>query len=138
TVTFNGTSAGGASTWNATTIIIPVPAGATTGNAVVAVGGVASNGVNFTVVPAPNIGTVTPTTGTIATPVTIGGTNFGNSKGSSTVTFNGIAGTPTSWSPTSIGVPVPNGALTGNIVVTVLNAPSNGVPFTVTSPGPSI
>src|SRR5436309_2425334 len=62
TVTFNGTSAGTASTWNATTIVVTVPTGATTGNVVVTVGGLASNGVNFTVTGPP--ASITPTAGT--------------------------------------------------------------------------
>ena len=45
--------------------------------------------------------------------------------------FNGTAGTPTSWSATSIVVPVPSGATTGNVVVTVGGVASNGVSFSV-------
>ncbi len=139
TVTFNGTPATTISSWSATSIIVPVPAGATTGPVVVTVGGVPSNGVSFTVIPTPNIASLNPTSGPIGTSVTIGGTNFGGSQTTSTVTFNGIsAGTATSWSATSIVIPVPNGATTGNVVVTVSGASSNGVLFTVTSPGPSI
>jgi len=37
--------------WSPTSIIVQVPTGATTGNVVVTVGGVASQGVPFTVVP---------------------------------------------------------------------------------------
>jgi hypothetical protein len=48
TVKFNGVTAVPTS-WNATSIAAPVPVGATTGNVVVRVGGVASNGINFTV-----------------------------------------------------------------------------------------
>src|SRR6202041_2566961 len=48
TVTFSGTAAT-VTTWSATSIATSVPAGATTGSVVVTVGGVASNGVNFTV-----------------------------------------------------------------------------------------
>jgi hypothetical protein len=48
TVTFNGTPATVAS-WGASSIATQVPAGASSGNVVVTVGGVASNGVNFTV-----------------------------------------------------------------------------------------
>ena len=76
---------------------------------VVTVGGVASNGVSFTVtVPAPSITSLTPTSGAVGTSVTITGTNFGATQGTSTVTFNGTAATPTSWSATSIVVPVPS------------------------------
>jgi len=48
TVKFNGTTATPTS-WLATSIVAPVPTAATTGSVVVTVGGVASNGVNFTV-----------------------------------------------------------------------------------------
>ena len=137
TVKFNGTIAT-ISNWSATSIITSVPAGATTGPVVVTVGGVPSNGMTFTVVPAPNISGLNPTSGTLGTSVTVTGTNFGASQGTSTVTFNGIAGSPTSWGATSIVVPVPNGATTGSVVVTVSGAPSNGVLFTVTTPSPSI
>ena len=132
TVTFNGT-AGSPTSWGATSIAVPVPAGATTGNVVVTAGGVASNGVNFTVVPTVSISSVSPTSGGVGASVTITGTNFGSTQGSSTVTFNGTAGSPTSWSGTSIAVPVPAGATTGNVVVTVGGVASNGVSFTVTS-----
>src|SRR5436309_13273795 len=133
TVTFNGTAAT-ATSWSATSIVVPVPAGATTGNVVVTVGGVASNAVSFTVtVPAPSITSLNPTSGLIGTSVTIAGANFGATQGPSTVTFNGIAAAPTSWSATSIVVPVPAGATTGNVVVTVGGAASNGVSFTVQS-----
>src|SRR5438477_6347030 len=79
-----------------------------------------------------------PTSGVLGTSVTITGANFGASRGTSTVTFNGIGATPTSWSATSIVAPVPNGATTANVVVTVGGVASNGVSFTVTTPGPSI
>jgi len=69
--------------------------------------------------------------------VTITGTNFGSSQGTSTVKFNGTAGTPTSWSATTIVVPVPSGATTGNVVVTVSGVASNGVNFTLV-PGPHV
>jgi hypothetical protein len=76
-----------------------------------------------------------PPTRTITLP---GG--FGSAQGTSTVTFNGVAATPTSWTSTSITVPVPNGASSGSIMVTVGGVASNGVGFTVTTstPPPSI
>jgi len=73
------------------------------------------------------------TSGPVGTPVTITGTNFGAAQGTSTVTFNGTAGTPTAWSATSITVAVPSGATAGNVVVTVGGVASNGVNFTVTT-----
>src|SRR5439155_1096143 len=131
TVKFNGIAAAPTS-WSATSIVVPVPAGATTGNVVVTVGGAASNGVSFTVtVPAPSITSLNPTSGLVGTSVTIAGANFGATQGTSTVTFNGTAAAPTSWSATSIVVPVPAGATTGNVVITVGGVASNAVSFTV-------
>ena len=138
TVTFNGTNAGTATSWSATSIVIPVPSGATTGNVVVTVGGLTSNGSLFTVTVPPSITTLSPTSGSVGTSVTIAGTNFGAMQGASTVTFNGTnAGTATSWSATSIVIPVPSGTTTGNVVVTVGGLASNGSAFTATVP-PSI
>src|SRR5437879_3018485 len=116
TVKFNGTTATPTS-WSATLIVAPVPSGAMTGNVVVHVSGVNSNGVNFTVVPAPSISTLSPTSGAVGTSVTITGTNFGATQGTGTVKLNGTTATPTSWSATSIIASVPNGATTGNVVV---------------------
>ncbi len=88
TVSFNGTLAAAATTWTSTGIVVTVPIGATSGNVVVTVGGVASVGVPFAVtIPAPTISLITPNTGGIGTSVTIVGTNFGTAKGS--VSFNG-------------------------------------------------
>lgn len=80
---------------------------------------------------APTIASLSPTSGAVGTAVTITGTNFGSSQGTSTVTFNGTAATPSSWSATSILAPVPSGATSGNVVVTVGGVASNGFAFTV-------
>jgi hypothetical protein len=138
TVKFNGTTAT-PTTWTATSIAVPVPAGATTGNIVVTVGGVASNGVSFAVTASgPSITGLNPTSGLTGTSVTITGTNFGATQGTSTIKFNGTTATPTNWTAASIVVPVPAGATTGNVVVTAGGVTSNGVNFTVTVPAPSI
>ena len=79
----------------------------------------------------PSINSVNPASGVVGTSVTIAGANFGATQGTSTVKFNGVAATPTSWSTTSIIAPVPAGATTGNVVVTVGGVASNGVSFTV-------
>src|SRR5580704_2735849 len=63
TVTFNGTAAAPTS-WGATSIVVPVPAAATTGMVVVTVGGAASNGISFTVnASAPTLTSLNPTSG---------------------------------------------------------------------------
>ncbi|MCU1240214.1 MAG: domain, repeat protein, partial [Candidatus Acidoferrum typicum] len=116
TVTFNGVAAT-PTNWSSTSITAPVPTGATTGNVVVTVGGQSSSGVNFTVtVPAPSITNLTPNSGPVGPSITIAGTNFGATQGTSTVMFNGVAATPTNWTATSITAPVPTGATTGNVV----------------------
>jgi len=79
----------------------------------------------------PAITNLSPSSGAAGTAVTITGTNFGGSQGTSTVAFNGTPTTPTSWGANSIVGPVPSGATTGNVVVTVGGAASNGVNFTV-------
>jgi len=132
TVTFNGVVAT-PNSWSTTSISAPVPAGATTGSLVVTVGGVASNGVTFTIPPPSISGLTPPSYGPVGTSVTIAGANFGASQGTSTVTFNGVsAGTASSWSASSITVSVPSGATSGSVIVTVGGVASNGVTFTVT------
>lgn len=130
TIKFNGTTAVPTS-WKSTQIKAPVPAGATSGNVVVHASGVDSNGEDFTVLPTPSITNLNPTSGEIGDSVTITGTNFGDTQGTSTVKFNGTTATPTDWTDTSIDVPVPSGATTGNVVVTVSGVASAGVNFTV-------
>src|SRR5581483_11531176 len=137
TVKFNGTTATTISTWSATSIVAVVPSSATTGNVVVTVSGVASNGKSFTVVAAPSITSLSPTSGAVGTSITVTGTNFGSTQGSSTIKFNGTSVTPTSWSATQIQAPVPSGATTGNVVVHASGVDSNGKNFTVL-PTPTI
>src|SRR5208337_4326738 len=80
---------------------------------------------------APSVTSLTPMGGPVGASVTIAGSGFGASQGSSTMTFNGVAATPTGWSNTSITVPVPTAATTGYVVVTVGGSSSNGVIFAV-------
>jgi len=91
--------------------------------------------VNFSLVSAPNISGVSPSSGVFATVVTINGTGFGATQGASTVTFNGTSATPSSWTDTSIVAPVPSGASTGPVVVTVAGVASNGTAFTILGSG---
>src|SRR5262249_32237547 len=84
---------------------------------------------------APGISSLTPNTGSVGAVVVVSGANFRSAQGSSTITFNGTAATvakATDWTPTSITVPVPAGATTGPVVVTVGGQPSPGVTSAVT------
>ncbi len=87
------------------------------------------SGVSFA---APSITSLSPTSGAVGASVTIAGTNFGSTQGTSTVAFNGTTATTiTSWGATSIVATVPTGATTGNVVVTVSGVASNGAAFTL-------
>ena len=110
---------------------MPVPVTSTTGNVVVTINGVASNGVNF-VVPPPTISDINPQVASVGNPVTISGAHFGATQAGSIITFNGVTATPTTWSDSSILVPVPTvKATTGNIVVTVNGVASSGMPISL-------
>jgi IPT/TIG domain/PQQ-like domain len=138
TVTFNGVVAG-PGVWSPSGILVPVPFGATSGNIVVSANGMTSNGMPFSVISAPSISNLSPPSGPVTTQVTITGTNFGLSQGSSTVKFAGVtASSVTTWNPTTIIANVPNAATSGGVVVTVAGAASNPQLFTVTSTAPTI
>jgi hypothetical protein len=72
-----------------------------------------------------------PTAGVVGASVEITGANFGSDPGASTVTFNGTSSTPTLWTDTRIVVPVPSGATSGPVVITVGGVATTGDVFTV-------
>jgi hypothetical protein len=86
----------------------------------------------------PTIGSLAPTSGVVGATVTISGTNFGSTQGTSAVSFNGALAVPSSWSSTSIVAPVPGAATTGNVTVTVAGQPSNAASFIVSTPSPTL
>ncbi|MBZ5521396.1 MAG: IPT/TIG domain-containing protein [Acidobacteriia bacterium] len=128
TVTFAGI-ASTPSFWSDTRVVVPVPGTLVAGFAdiVVTVNGVSSNAQSFLVIPV--ITQDSPTHATVGTPITLTGTSFGVQQGTSTVTLNGLAAVPTSWSNTSITVPVPAGATNGTLVATINGFATNGVSF---------
>src|SRR5262249_52177631 len=79
----------------------------------------------------PSIASLSPNSRVIGTSVTISGSGFGATQGTSSVTFNGKTANPTNWSDTSIQVSVPAGATTGNVIVNVGGSGSNSVTFKV-------
>lgn len=82
---------------------------------------------------APAITSLAPATGPVGIAVTITGSGFGATKGSSSVKFAGIAAKTPTWSDTSISATVPANTPTGlvNVKVLVNGVGSNEVPFTV-------
>ncbi len=138
TVTFNSVAAG-VSSWSSGSIGVTVPAAATSGNVVVSVNGVASNGVRFTVVPNISgllVNGVGSTVGPVGATLTIQGTGFGATLGFSTATLNGIALAgagvkPVNWSNSSIVAVIPSTASSGPVKVTVGGKASNLVSFAI-------
>jgi YD repeat-containing protein len=131
TLKFFNNKTAAATSWSATSITAPVPTGTVTGNVTVTVAGQSSNGWSFTLLPTPTISSIVPGSGTTNTPVTINGTNFGVSQGTSTLKFNGTTAAVTSWIATKIETQVPAGATSGPVVVTVSGVPSAGTSFTI-------
>jgi IPT/TIG domain-containing protein len=61
----------------------------------------------------PTITSMSPAASPIGSPVTLTGTGFGASQGSSTISLNGTRAVATSWSDSTIVAIVPTGALSG-------------------------
>jgi hypothetical protein len=135
-VQFTGAFASTVYSYTNTSIVVAVPAGATTGPVFLELVNVNSNSMTFTVSAptTPTITSLTPNNGGIGIPVTIAGTNFGATQGTSVVTFNGLPASVSSWSAGSIVATVPLMATTGPVIVTVAGVASNSMTFTVTNP----
>ncbi len=140
-ITFGGvaTTPITASNWSDTSIkSVTVPSvGPSTVQVVVTANKTATAPFNFTMKcpsTGPCITTLSLPSGTVGTSVAITGQNFGTSQGTSTLTFNGTPAKPklaTDWTDNLITVPVPPGAKTGPIVITVGPTKSPQVNFTV-------
>lgn len=86
----------------------------------------------------PGITSVSPTTGAVGSSVTISGSNFGTTQGTSSVRFGTATATVSSWSATQVVATVPNvmGAVALTIVVGGIS--SNAATFTVAgAPAPN-
>jgi hypothetical protein len=84
---------------------------------------------------APRIDSISPVFGGVGTEVTIQGSRFGDSRGSSYVSFGPTSATQYSqWSDSLIKCLVPPGALSGMLKVTTGYGTSNGINFVVTLP----
>ncbi|WP_377130585.1 IPT/TIG domain-containing protein [Rufibacter roseus] len=138
-VTFNGVAATDFTVApDGNSLVVVVPAGATTGPLVVNTpGGTAQ--ANFTVTgPAPVISTVTPTRAPVGTEVTVTGSNFSTAANNGNVIFTDPAGNPViadnyRIENGSILFNVPANAVSGSFIVQ--NQYGNtSTPFTVTTP----
>ncbi len=107
-----------------------------------------SNFVPFTIAPAvpssscpipptfpPTLIALSQPSGDAGTSVEIAGNYFGGVQNNSTVTFGGVAATPTAWSGTLITVTVPTGAPVGSVMVVVT---VSGVPSITLNPGENV
>ena len=88
----------------------------------------------YSIVETPQINALSPASGVVGVTVAINGTGFGQSQGSSTVTLNGQTLTPLAWSPTGVVIKIPQGANSGNVIVTAGGLVSNSALFTVVDP----
>jgi subtilase family serine protease len=124
TVKFNGTTATPTS-WSATSIVVSVPTGATTGSVVVTVGGVASNGKTFTVTSSGSFSI----SGTAATVTTATSASGATASGTSTITLTPTGGFASAVAITCETVPgvtcsplnMASGTTTGTLTVNVLD-----------------
>jgi len=82
---------------------------------------------------------VSPPSGVVGESVSIFGSGFGSTQGSSTVSFNGTAASSVvTWDDGLITAIVPTGATSGPVVVSAGGSPFKAGTFTVTKPATSI
>lgn len=137
-VEFNGSPGTEITSWTDTKIEVKVPSNATSGDVIVKVKGEVSNKIAFQVTN-PQITSITPSSGKVGDQITITGTNFGTDKTKGEVFFNTLKATEIpSWSNTSIGVKIPSGATSGNVVVRVNGIQSNQYPYSIAASKPQI
>jgi hypothetical protein len=72
---------------------------------------------------------ITPNSGVVGAQVTITGSNFGSTQGSSTVTFNGIPASVVQWGNWTIIATVPAGNSSGNVILNIGGVATNAVTF---------
>lgn len=136
TLRFGSTNAT-VSSWSASQIVATVPnVGAGAQSVTVTVNGVVSNAATFTAATQqqpPAITALNPTSGPVGSSVTITGSNFGTTQGTSAVRFGTTSATVTAWSNTQVTATVPN--VSGVVAVTLLvgGVASNASNFTVTT-----
>jgi len=84
---------------------------------------------------APSITSLSPNSGVAGDQIQINGSGFGNSRGTSSVSFNGTpAASYGSWSSTKVTVTVPSGGTSGSLTITVGGVASGGSFFWYQTP----
>ena len=127
-------------TWSDRRIVVKVPAGAQSGDVKVAVIGAGASGTKRIVVGSsspPRITSVSPRQVQYDQVVTVIGSNFGSSRGSSTVRVGSVvilSSSLASWSNTIIRFRVPTDMRSGNVVVRTSEGTSNAIRLEITSP----
>lgn len=100
---------------------------------VVSVGGVASNGLGFTVVLVPSITSLSATSGVPGAQITISGSAFGAVQGTGTVWLGSTPGPIVNWSNTQIVATVASNSMTGIAQVQQNGVFSNAQSFSVST-----
>ena len=126
-------------TWSDSRIVVKVPARAQSGDVKVVATGSQSSGTKRIVVESasPRITSVSPRRVQYNQTVTITGSNFGSSRGSSTVRVGSIAipsSALASWANTRIRFRVPTNVRSGNVTVRTSAGTSNAIRLEITSP----
>jgi hypothetical protein len=136
-----GTAYGTVVGWSDNQVVANVATGSTSGVAQILQNGVLSNAVSFTV-NVPQITGVSPTSGAAGTTVTMTGSGFGASQGSSGIVWVGSTnGIVVTWSDSQVQASVAPNAVGGIVRIQQNGIWSNAVRFTVPptfSGGPSI
>ena len=114
----------------------------------IASGGTTSGGTGFWIDDirvenlAPYIGSLSPTRLLVGDTLTITGSGYGDTRGTSVVTFGGnvnpASGDYLSWGNNQITVKVPSGAKSGNVTITVGTLTSDGKNLRIILPPPTI
>jgi RHS repeat-associated protein len=142
TVTFSNQVGGfvtvNAGSANESSVTVTVPPSAPVDTQVVAVevNGYSGASTPFTVIPYPTVTSLSPSSGVAGGNVTISGSEFGSSQGSSAVYFNGVpAASIVGWGNGTITAVPPNNVTSGPVTVVEGGITSNSsVVFTVTGP----
>ena len=131
-------SSGDYVTWNDSRIVVRVPAGAQSGDVKVAVIGAGASGTKRVVVESassPQITSVSPRQVQYNQVVTVTGSNFGSSRGSSSVRIGSVViPSFSAWSSTIIRFRVPTNVRSGNVTVRTSAGTSNAIRLEITSP----